>query len=273
MPTPPRITAKNYQTLLIQHLESFNIEEIWKRFIDLEESPDNMSESGHIPTLDFSIDVASVNSSQIEGNSLDLNFFINSKIRGTIAKPKRREYKEIEDLRSAYEFAQKNELTEKNFLHCHQILSKQFLIASKRGVYRNHGMMIQSAGGIEYVAIEAEYLLKVMREFWNDVRLLNRQKLKPTDAFYHAALLHLIFVHIHPFSDGNGRGIRLLEKWFLAYHLGQRAWYLPSEAQYMERRKEYYANIKLGVNYYELDYSRCIPFLAMLPYSLQIFLE
>jgi Fic family protein len=147
----------------------------------------------------------------------------------------------------------------------------QFLIASKRGKYRNHGMMIQSAG--EYVAIEEEYLPEAMRQFWEGIEHLKQQDLSPTEAFYHAALLHLVFVHIHPFSDGNGRSVRLLEKWFLAHHLGKRAWFLPSEAYYKEHRKTYYANIKLGVNYYELDYSRCVPFLAMLPQSMRLFLE
>jgi Fic family protein len=102
-----------------------------------------------------------------------------------------------------------------------------------------------------------------MSEFWRDVETLCATALTPEAAFYHAALLHLVFVHIHPFSDGNGRSVRILEKWFLAQHLGAWAWRVPSETFYLERRKDYYAAIKLGVNYYELDYGRCVPFLVM----------
>ena len=89
--------------------------------------------------------------------------------------------------------------------------------------------------------------------------------------FYHAALIHLVFVHIHPFQDGNGRAARLLEKWFLAAHLGEKAWQIPSEQFYKENRPEYYRNIKIGENFYFLDYDQCVPFLTMLPRALQLF--
>jgi len=86
--------------------------------------------------------------------------------------------------------------------------------------------------------------------------------------FYHAALIHLVFVHIHPFMDGNGRAARLLEKWFLASQLGRQAWHLASERYYKENVAAYYRNIKLGLNFYTLDYDRCVPFLVMLVESL-----
>jgi Fic family protein len=78
-------------------------------------------------------------------------------------------------------------------------------------------------------------------------------------------------VHIHPFQDGNGRAGRLLEKWFLATHLGAKAWQIPAEQYYKENRPEYYRNIKLGENYYFLDYDQCVPFLTMLPRALRLF--
>jgi Fic family protein len=89
-----------------------------------------------------------------------------------------------------------------------------------------------------------------------------------TEAFYHAALIHLVFAHIHPFMDGNGRAARLLEKWFLADKLGREAWHMPSEKYYKEHVAEYYRNIKLGLNFYTLNYDRSAPFLTMLVKSL-----
>ncbi|MCU0425525.1 MAG: Fic family protein [Candidatus Kapabacteria bacterium] len=273
MPTPPRITDRTFFVEYTAHPRPQSLGALWAQFAALEIAPDNMRGADTLPMLAFANDVASVHSSQIEGNSLDLNFFMQSKQRGEVAKPKKREFQEIEDVRAAYNFAQEHSLTEQHFLHAHKTLSKRFLITSKRGNYRNHGMMIQSAGGIEYVAIEEEYIPEAMQQFWNGIEHLKQQDLSPSEAFYHAALLHLVFVHIHPFSDGNGRSVRLLEKWFLAHHLGKRAWHIPSETLYLEHRKAYFANIKLGVNYYELDYSRAMPFLLMLPEALTIFLD
>jgi Fic family protein len=76
-------------------------------------------------------------------------------------------------------------------------------------------------------------------------------------------------VHIHPFSDGNGRAARLLEKWFLAEKLGVKFWAISSEKYYKENQKDYYKNINLGVNFYELNYDKCIDFLEMLPKTIE----
>ena len=87
--------------------------------------------------------------------------------------------------------------------------------------------------------------------------------------FYFASLIHLIFVHIHPFRDGNGRAARLIEKWFIAEKLGSKFWIMQSEKYYKEHQQEYYEKINLGVNYYELNYDNCLPFLIMLPECLR----
>jgi Fic family protein len=81
---------------------------------------------------------------------------------------------------------------------------------------------------------------------------------------------HLRFAHIHPFSDGNGRTARLVEKWFLAQKLGKNYWKIQSEKHYWENRQKYYEAINCGVNFYELDYSMCIDFAEILVESLKV---
>ena len=81
-------------------------------------------------------------------------------------------------------------------------------------------------------------------------------------------MIHLVFVNIHPFVDGNGRATRLLEKWFLASKLGKKGWNIESEKNYFLNRNKYYENLKLGGNYYVINYDLCLPFLLMLPESL-----
>lgn len=130
-------------------------------------------------------------------------------------------------------------------------------------------MGVFGKGGLIYLAIEPEYVTQTMRELFEDIEQLIQSELSVEEVFYYASFIHLKFVHIHPFADGNGRCARLLEKWFLSEKLGHDFWKLPAEEYYKEHRNVYYANINLGVNYYELDYTKCIPFLLMLSESLK----
>jgi Fic family protein len=79
-------------------------------------------------------------------------------------------------------------------------------------------------------------------------------------------MIHLVFVKIHPWNDGNGRSARLIEKWFLAEKLGEKAWFVQSEKHYYQQHQTYYKNIRLlGLEYPDLDYKQALPFLLMLP--------
>ncbi|KAA3598422.1 MAG: Fic family protein [Calditrichaeota bacterium] len=217
--------------------------------------------------LDYQTQVSAVFSSNIEGNSIDLNSYFNLKLAEEKFKPKK-DFQEIEDLVSAYGFVQKNELNEKNFLESHKILSKNILIKSKRGNYRNEKMGVFSEQGLVYLALEPEFVPETMKRFFEEITELLHSNLGLVETFYYASFIHLKFVHIHPFSDGNGRSARLLEKWFLASVLDKNLWKLASEKFYKENRQLYYQNIDLGVNYYEVDYKNCFPFLEMLVNSI-----
>ena len=218
--------------------------------------------------LGYKTQASAVYSSNIEGNSIDLNSYMNYKLSQEKFKPQK-EIQEIENLVSAYEFAQSNPLTEKNFLQCHRIFAKTLVIKSKQGKYRNEKVGVFGQSGLVYLAIEPELVKETMRDFFDDLGALLKKELSRSEAFYFASLIHLKFAHIHPFRDGNGRAARLLEKWFLTEKAGKDFWKLSSEKYYREHQMDYYANINLGVNYYELNYNKCIPFLLMLPKSLE----
>lgn len=211
---------------------------------------------------------SAVYSSNIEGNSIDLNSYMNYELSKESFKAGK-EIEEIENLVKAYEFAQNNELTESNLLFCHKILSETLLIKSKRGKYRIEQVGVFGKSGIAYLAIEPEFVENEMKLFFAEISTLLKSRLTTEEAFYFASLIHLRFAHIHPFRDGNGRAARLLEKWFIAQMLGSQFWKIPSEEFYKNNQTKYYETIGLGVNFYELNYDKCLGFLEMLPSCLK----
>ncbi|WP_243349406.1 Fic family protein [Parabacteroides sp. FAFU027] len=218
--------------------------------------------------FDFLTKASAVYSSNIEGNSIDLNSFMNyelSKEKFKVGK----EIAEIENLITTYEFAQHNPLTEANLLHCHKVLSETLLIKSKRGKYRTEQVGVFNKTGLAYLAVEPEFVKQEMATLFEQITELLSHNLSEEEVFYYAALIHMRFVHIHPFRDGNGRAARLLEKWFIAEKLGMQYWKLPSEEHYKINQQQYYNTLNLGVNYYELNYDRCVDFLCMLPECLK----
>lgn len=246
------ITDKKYYSEY-WNLIGKNIKEMVKKF-------DFNKEYGNI---EYQTQASAVYSSNIEGNSIDLNSFMNYKLaQKKVAS--NREIEEIEDLIAAYEFAQKSQLSENNFLQCHRILSRTLLTKSNRGKYRSEKVGVFGQTGLVYLAIEPEFVNDTMSDLFKQIKYLLNDFLSVEEVFYFASLIHLQFVHIHPFQDGNGRAARLLEKWFLAEKLGEDFWKIPSEKYYKDNQLEYYKNINIGVNYYELNYDDCLPFLRML---------
>lgn len=211
---------------------------------------------------------SAVYSSNIEGNGIDLNSYMNYEMNKHKFKVGK-EIEEIEDLIESYEFAQNNKLNEINLLNCHEIFSDTLLIRSKRGKYRIEQVGVFGNSGLAYMAVEPEFVDQEMKVLFKDINALISDDLSELEVFYFASLIHLQFAHIHPFRDGNGRAARLIEKWFVTEKLGRDFWKMPSEEYYKKNQAKYYETINLGVNYYELNYDKCIGFLEMLPNCLK----
>ncbi|MGI9105797.1 MAG: Fic family protein [Pyrinomonadaceae bacterium] len=255
---PMDVTDRQYFKAWLKAVGGSKPTKLWRDFISQAE----------LPPFDFSLTASAVYSANIEGNSIDLNAFMRSKLRGQTVRFKTKEHQEIELLNEAYTFARTHALTEKNLLAAHAHMAATLLPRSSLEKYRDQMVYVYSGAGMEYAAIEPEFVRGAMRVLFAEIRGLKKTPLDVAGVFYHAALIHLVFVHIHPFMDGNGRAARLLEKWFLASHLGKEAWHVSSEWYYKEHQAAYYKNIKIGLNYYTLNYDRCVPFLTMLVKSL-----
>lgn len=219
-------------------------------------------------TFSFYVSVSSVYSSKIEGEKIELDSYIKHKKFGIEFLP---DYtKKIDDLYNAYTFAKSNELNQKNISEAHKLLSKHIVATNWQGKFRNQNMYVTTSDGkIEYVAASPYEVEREMKKFYNDISVLLKEDLSIEEVFYFASFIHLIFVKIHPWNDGNGRTARLLEKWFLAQKLGNKAWFIQSEKMYYNQHNNYYKNIRLlGLEYPDLDYKQSLSFLLMLPTSL-----
>ena len=238
---------------------------------DLQSSFDKLQDA-EISTGSFSFytSVSSVFSSKIEGEEIELDSYIRHKKFGIEFLP---DYtKKTDDLYEAYTFAQTNVLNKKNIEEAHRLLSRHLVAKHLQGKIRTQNMYVSTPDGkIEYVAAAPSEVKDEMEKFYNDVEILLQQELTINEVFFFAAMIHLVFVKIHPWNDGNGRSARLIEKWFLAQKLGEKAWFVQSEKNYYQQHQVYYKNIRLlGTEYTDLDYSQALPFLLMLPSSINI---
>jgi Fic family protein len=237
--------------------------------INLENNLESLKESElTADNFNFYVSVSAVYSSKIEGEDIEMDSFIKHKRFGASFLP---DYtKKIDDLYSAYEFAMYQSLEELNIMKCHELLTTNILHESARGQYRKSNMyVVTDEGQIEYVAVIPSKLESEMNKWIGDISTLLNAQLSFTQIFYFASMIHLVFLKIHPFEDGNGRMSRLLEKWFLAKFLGEKAWFIKSEKFYYDNKKSYYNSIrKLGLDSEELNFNEAMDFLKLMPKSI-----
>ena len=217
----------------------------------------------------FYTSVAVISSSRIEGEQLEIDSYVKHKMQDIEYLPELVE--KPNDLYKAYLYAKQNKLNTENFLQSHVLLSQHLLHDNLRGVYRKNEMVIleHNTGKIQFEAAPLGIVEAEMLKMWEDVSVLLKRKMSIVEIFYYAAFIHLVFVAIHPFIDGNGRAARLLEKWFLAEHLGEKAWFIKSEKYYYHFVNDYYRNLnRVGMFYEKIDYSKADKFLQMLPQSI-----
>ncbi|WP_026902561.1 Fic family protein [Pedobacter glucosidilyticus] len=207
--------------------------------------------------------VSSVYSSKIEGEDIDFDSYFKHKFLKVEFKP---DYtRRADDLYAAYDFIDTHSLNLENLKQAHALITTNILPVSYQGVTRQNPMyVLNSNDQIEYVAAEPRLVNDELEKLFRDIEKLLKLGLNQYEIFYYASLIHLVFVKIHPFQDGNGRTARLLEKWFLLEKIGLEATTIQLEKNYYIKLNNYYSNIKaLGLEYGELDYKKSLDFLLM----------
>lgn len=234
-----------------------------KRFNAVQETEWNVA------NLKFFTAVSVMASSKIEGEELEVDSYVKHKVLEIEYLPNLTE--KPNDLYNAYEFARDNSMSAEGFLQAHSIATAHLLPKTERGKIRQGNMLVmeQQTNRVQYEAPSAAIVAKEYDMFWEELSALIQKEMPIEEVFYYASLIHLVFVKIHPFNDGNGRTARLLEKWFLATKLGEKAWFIASENYYFQNLQNYYSNLaRVGLFYEELNYEKGLPFLLMLPKAL-----
>jgi len=145
------------------------------------------------------------NTNAIEGNTLTLEE-TDEILKGKKISKKERDVKEVKNMKKCIDFLfdYKGDIDEKMILKLHEIEQKG--IMPDAGKYRNVNVRVG-----KYVCPEWMKIPGLMAEFMEWYKVA-RKKLHP---FELASLVHLKFVKIHPFRDGNGRMARLLMNFVL----------------------------------------------------------
>lgn len=152
-------------------------------------------------------------SSKIEGSSLSLNDTKGLFLHNVTPKNKPiKDVKEAEGYKEAFYsmLGFKSRLSIEIVKKWHAMMFKNTMdyIAGK---IRTHKIIVTGSGA---VFPHPENLPKLLKEFFSWYKE-KEKKLNPVEL---AALVHLKFVSIHPFSDGNGRISRLLANYVLKKH-------------------------------------------------------
>lgn len=150
------------------------------------------------------------NTQRIEGSTLTLRETADLLERGITPRTKPiRDTKEAEAHQKVfYEMmSYKKDLSGQIILYWHKRLFEQTTLEIA-GKLRQHQVAISGSKFLPPLAVEVYPLLEEFFKWYQH----NRGKIHPVEL---AALVHLKFVTIHPFSDGNGRMSRLLMNFVL----------------------------------------------------------
>ncbi len=195
---------------------------------------DNYKDLDKMPILRRNNRIHSIHSSlAIEENSLSFKE-VKDIIDGKIVIGDQKEIQEVKNAYNAYKMMKEvNPYSLKDLKKIHGIIT--FLTVKDSGNFRTHNEGVFDGDKCIHVCPKPEMVNDLMEQLFNWMKE-NKDKVHPLIL---SSVFHYEFVFIHPFSDGNGRTVRLWQNILLAN------WenifeYVPIESQIKEYQEEYY---------------------------------
>ncbi len=198
-------------------------------------------------------------STSIEGNRL-AQFEVGKVIEGQSVRAPQKDILEVENYYKALQKLEemvknKRSITLDEVLQLHKMVINGLVESKKVGKYRPADVYVVDdlGGGKEKVRFKAPDAKKVPGLMKDLIVWLDKSKKEGVHPIIRAAILHLQFVTVHPFTDGNGRVARLLTQ-LLLYREG---WdfrrIIVLEDYYNRNRLSYYnaENYAQGAKYEE----------------------
>ncbi len=198
---------------------------------------DNYKDLSKLPILRRNNRIHSIHSSlAIEDNSLSFKE-VKDIIDGKVVVGNQKEIQEVKNAYKAYEMMKEiNPYSIKDLKKIHGIMT--FLTVQESGEFRKGNEGVFDGDKCIHMCPKPEMVNSLMEQLFGWMKN-NKNTIHPLIL---SSVFHYEFVFIHPFSDGNGRTVRLwqnilLSNWENIFE------YVPIESQIKEYQDEYYETI------------------------------
>ena len=220
----------NYMPIKITNNILNLVSSIMKKIGKLE----NYKDLNKMPILRRNNRIHSIHSSlAIEDNSLSFKE-VKDIIDGKTVIGDQKEIQEVKNAYKAYEMMSEiNPYSIKDLKKIHGVMT--FLTLDDAGEFRKGNEGVFNGDACIHVCPKPEMINTLMTELFNWLKE-NKDKIHPLIL---SSIFHYEFVFIHPFSDGNGRTVRLWQNILLSQWEDIFA-YVPIESQIKEYQNEYY---------------------------------
>lgn len=198
---------------------------------------DNYKDFNRMPVLRRNNKIKSIHSSlAIEANSLTLNQ-VKEVIAGRKVFGPQKEIQEVKNAYKAYEMiGEVDPYLIDDLKKIHGVIT--YLTVDESGEFRKGEEGVFDGDKCIFIAPKADMVNSLMGQLFEWMRM-NKDEIHPLIL---SSVFHYEFVFIHPFSDGNGRTVRLWQNIILS-NWKEIFEYIPIESQLKKYQNDYYAAI------------------------------